>query len=127
MKEYSVLKSDKIPAAIGPYSAGIKTEHFVFTSGQLPVDPATGALIEGSIADMTCQSLRNIEAILEEAGSGMDKIVKTTIFLADMNDFAEVNAAYAQFFGETAPARSCVQVAKLPKEARIEVEATALC
>lgn len=127
MKEYKALQSDKIPAAIGPYSAGIKTEQFVFTSGQLPIDPATGALIEGSIAEMTVQSLRNVVAILEAAGSDLSKVVKTTIFLADLNDFAEVNAAYAAFFGKIAPARSCVQVAKLPKDARIEIEAIALC
>ena len=121
------IHTENAPAAIGPYSQAIQAGNTIYVSGQLPIDPATGALIEGPIAEMTVQSLRNVVAILEAAGSDLSKVVKTTIFLADLNDFAEVNAAYAAFFGKIAPARSCVQVAKLPKDARIEIEAIALC
>lgn len=119
------IVTDKAPAAIGPYSAGIVAGGFVFTSGQLPVDPATGSLCEGTISDMTRQSLKNVIAVLEAAGSSADKIVKTTVFVKDLADFAAINAAYAEFFPGTAPARSCVQVAALPKDARIEIEAVA--
>jgi len=120
------IVTDQAPAAIGPYSAGIRAGGFVFTSGQLAIDPATGMLVTGDIADMTRQCLKNILAILEAAGTGADKIVKTTIFLADLQDFAAVNEAYAAFFPGVAPARSCVQVARLPKDGRIEIEAIAV-
>ena len=120
------IVTDQAPAAIGPYSAGIRAGGFVFTSGQLPIDPATGMLVTGDIADMTRQCLKNILAILKAAGTGADKIVKTTIFLADLQDFAAVNEAYAAFFPGVAPARSCVQVARLPKDGRIEIEAIAV-
>ena len=97
----------------------------VFVSGQLPFVPATGALLEGSVGEMTVQSMKNIEAILAEAGCTLKDVVKTTIFLKDLNDFAEVNAAYATFFPENPPARACVQVAKLPRDAKVEIEAIA--
>ena len=121
-----VLSTKKAPAAIGPYSQGTACEgRMVFVSGQLPVVPETGALLEGSVGEMCAQSLRNIEAILAESGCTLADVVKTTIFLRDMGDFAEVNAAYAPFFPENAPARACVQVARLPKDAALEIEAIA--
>jgi 2-iminobutanoate/2-iminopropanoate deaminase len=120
------ITTPNAPAAIGPYSAGIAAGGFVFVSGQLPVDPGTGALCTGTIGDMTRQSLRNVIAVLEAAGSSADRIVKTTVFLADLGDFAAVNEAYAAFFEGEPPARSCVQVARLPRDARIEIEAIAV-
>ena len=120
------ITTPNAPAAIGPYSAGITAGSFVFVSGQLPVDPNSGALCTGTIADMTRQSLKNVIAVLEAAGSSAAKIVKTTVFLADLNDFAAMNEAYAAFFEGEPPARSCVQVARLPRDARIEIEAIAV-
>ena len=128
-KEYTMmnktLNTVNAPAAIGPYSQGVQCGNMVFVSGQLPFVPATGALLEGSVGEMTVQSMKNIEAILAEAGCTLKDVVKTTIFLKDLNDFAEVNAAYATFFPENPPARACVQVAKLPRDARVEIEAVA--
>ena len=120
------IATDKAPAAIGPYSAGIAAGQWVFTSGQIPIDPATGEFVPGDIAAQTKRSLQNVAAVLEAAGTDMNHVVKTTVFLADMADFAEVNRAYAAFFEETPPARSCVQVAALPKGARLEIEAIAV-
>ena len=113
------------PAAIGPYSQGIVAGNMVFVSGQLPIDPKTGEFAEGDVKALTTQSMKNVAAVLEAAGTSVDKIVKTTIFVADLADFAAVNEAYAAFFPETAPARSCVQVAAIPKNARLEIEAIA--
>ncbi|NLF20462.1 MAG: RidA family protein [Clostridiaceae bacterium] len=121
-----IVQTDKAPAAIGPYSQAIIIGDPVYTSGQLPLDPATGTM-PVAVADQARQSLRNIQAILEAAGSSMDKVVKTTVFLKDMNTFAEMNAACAEFFTEgTYPARSAVEVARLPKDAMLEIEAIAL-
>ncbi|MBQ2029077.1 MAG: RidA family protein [Clostridia bacterium] len=120
------ITTPNAPAAIGPYSAGITAGSFVFVSGQLPVDPNSGALCTGTIADMTRQSLKNVIAVLEAAGSSAAKIVKTTVFLTDLYDFAAMNEAYAAFFEGEPPARSCVQVARLPRDARIEIEAIAV-
>ncbi len=115
------------PAAIGPYSQGIEAAGLVFTSGQIPLDPATGAFPEGGIQAQTRQSLRNVQAVLFAAGSGMDKVIKTTVFLQSMDDFAAMNEVYAEFFAEGAlPARSAVAVASLPKGALVEIEAVAL-
>ena len=113
------------PAAIGPYSQGIEHNGIIYVSGQLPLDPVTGAFPEGDVAVLTKQSMNNISAILEEAGSSIDKILKTTIFVQDLADFETVNEAYGEFFGENAPARACVQVAALPKGAKLEIEAIA--
>lgn len=121
----NVLSTPNAPAAIGPYSQGIQAGSMVFVSGQLPIVPETGKLLEGTVGEQTKQSLRNIENVLKEAGCTMQDVVKTAIFLRDMNDFAEVNAAYATFFQENPPARSCVQVARLPKDADLEIEAIA--
>ena len=113
------------PAAIGPYSQAIEASGMVFVSGQLPIDPVTGAFAEGGIKELTCQSLTNMKAILAEAGLTMDNVVKTTVFLADMADFAEMNEVYASFFEGVCPARSAVAVKTLPKEARVEIECIA--
>lgn len=120
-----VVFTKKAPAAIGPYSQGIKAGRTVYSSGQLPVDPATGGMPDG-IRAQADQSLRNVKAVLEQAGAAMEDVVKTTVFLADMEDFAAVNEVYGQYFAGECPARSCVQVARLPKDARIEVEAIAV-
>ena len=113
------------PAAIGPYSQAIEANGMVFVSGQLPIDPATGAFAEGGIKELTRQSLTNMKAILAEAGLTMDNVVKTTVFLADMADFAEMNEVYTSFFEGVCPARSAVAVKTLPKEARVEIECIA--
>lgn len=120
-----ILSTNSAPAAIGPYSQGVEASGLIFTSGQLPIDPATGNFPDG-IEAQTRQSLTNLRAILETAGSGMDKILKTTVFLKDMEDFAAMNAVYAEFFGAGGyPARSAVQVARLPRDAMVEIEAIA--
>ena len=121
----TVIATTNAPAAIGPYSQGIKAGNLIITSGQLPIDPATGAFPEG-IEEQTRQSLKNVMAILAEAGASADNIIKTTVFLKDMNDFAAMNGVYATFFGEAAPARSAVQVARIPKDALVEIEAIAV-
>ena len=119
------LNTDKAPAAIGPYSQAIQVGNLVYTSGQIPIDPATGAFAEGGIKEQTRQSLTNVKAILEEAGLTMASVVKTTVFMADMNDFAEMNGVYAEFFAEPYPARSAVAVKTLPKGALVEIEVVA--
>ena len=121
----TVIASPDAPAAIGPYSQGIAGNGLVFGSGQLPVDPKTGAMPE-TIEAQARQSLTNLKAIIEASGSSLDKVVKTTCFLADIADFAAFNAVYAEFFPKDAPARSCFQVAAIPKNAKLEVEAIAL-
>ena len=120
-----VISTKKAPAAIGPYSQAIQVGNFVYTSGQIPIDPATGTFIEGGIKEQTRQSLTNVRAILEEAGLSMGNVVKTTVFLADMADFADMNAVYAEFFAESYPARSAVAVKSLPKGALVEIEVVA--
>lgn len=114
------------PAAIGPYSQAIEANGMVFVSGQLPIDPATGAFAEGGIKELTRQSLTNMRNILAEAGLTMDHVVKTTVFLAEMSDFAEMNEVYASFFAGVCPARSAVAVKSLPKDARVEIECIAV-
>ena len=119
------LVTSKAPAAIGPYSQGIDIGNLVFTSGQLPLNMDTGEM-ETEIKAATKASLSNVKAILAEAGLTMDNVIKTTVFISDMNNFAAMNEVYATFFGETAPARSCVEVARLPKDVLIEIEAVAV-
>ena len=121
-----VISTTKAPSAIGPYSQAIQVGNIVYTSGQLPIDPATGAFPEGGIKEQTRQSLLNVKAILEAAGMTMSNIVKTTVFMADMNDFADMNAVYAEFFEAPYPARSAVAVKTLPKGALVEIEVVAL-
>ena len=120
-----VLATEQAPAAIGPDSPGIAAGETVYVSGQLPLDPATGAFPEG-IAAQTAQSLKNIQAILAQQGMTLANVVKTTVFLADINDFAEMNKVYGEFFTQPYPARSAVQVAKLPKDAPLEIECIAV-
>ena len=120
-----VISTKKAPAAIGPYSQAIRVGNLVYTSGQIPIDPATGAFAEGGIKEQTRQSLNNVKAILEEEGLTMDNVVKTTVFMADMGDFAEMNGVYAEFFTEPYPARSAVAVKTLPKGALVEREVIA--
>lgn len=119
------ISTKKAPAAIGPYSQAIRVGNLVYTSGQIPIDPATGAFVEGGIKEQTRQSLTNVRAILAEAGLAMSDVVKTTVFMADMNDFAEMNGVYAEFFAEPYPARSAVAVKTLPKGALVEIEVVA--
>ena len=119
------ISTTKAPAAIGPYSQAIRVGNLVYTSGQIPIDPATGNFVEGGIKEQTRQSLTNIKAILEEAGLSMADVVKTTVFMADMNDFADMNSVYAEFFAEPYPARSAVAVKTLPKGALVEIEVVA--
>lgn len=120
------VKTEKAPKAIGPYSQGVVAGGFVFCSGQIPLDPASGELSTGPIEEQARQVLRNLGAVLSAAGSSFDQVVKTTIFLLDMNDFNKVNQVYAEFFKPPFPARSTVQVARLPRDARVEIEAVAL-
>ena len=119
------ISTTKAPGAIGPYSQAIEVGDFIYTSGQIPIDPTTGTFAEGGIKEHTRQSLQNIKAILEEAGSAMEKVIKTTVFLSDMNYFADMNSIYAEFFSEPYPARSAVAVKTLPKNALIEIEVVA--
>lgn len=119
------ISTNNAPAAIGPYSQAIEHAGTIYVSGQLPIDPATGAFPEGGIEAQTRQSLQNIRSILEEAGSGMDKVVKTTVFLADMGDFAAMNGVYAEFFSAPYPARCAFAVKALPKGAMVEIDCVA--
>lgn len=121
-----VIKTPNAPAAIGPYSVGISTGALLFTAGQIGLDPKTGQMVEGGVEAEARQALTNLKAILEAGGSGLEKVVKTTVFLKDMADFARVNAIYAEFFVENPPARSAVAVAALPKNALVEIEAIAM-
>ncbi len=126
MTERTVVRTDQAPGAIGPYSQAIIAGGLVFCSGQIPLDPANGQIIDGPIEVQTRRVLDNLTAVLAAAGSSMEQIVKTTIFLADMNDFAAVNTVYGEYFGAEPPARSTVQVARLPRDVRVEIEAIAL-
>ena len=120
-----IISTTKAPAAIGPYSQAVKVGNLIYTSGQLPIDAATGCFPEGGIKKQTRQSLTNVKSILEEAGVSMANVVKTTVFMADMNDFADMNSVYAEFFAEPYPARSAVAVKTLPKGALVEIEVVA--
>ena len=120
-----IVATEKAPKALGPYSQAIKAGGFVWCSGQIPIDPAVNAVTATTIEGQTRQALANLKAVLEAAGSGLDKVVKTTVFVSDLKDFAAMNAVYAEMFGATKPARSCVQVAGLPKGVKLEIEAVA--
>ena len=123
--EKEVITTDKAPKALGPYSAGIRVGNMVYTAGQVGIDPAIGDIVEGGIEAETRQVLINLQAVLNAAGSSLDWVVKTTVFLRDMNDFSKMNAVYAEFFTNKPPARSTVQVVALPKGAAVEIEAVA--
>ncbi len=119
------ISTDRAPKAIGPYSQGIAASGFLFLSGQIPLDPVTGDLVQGTVREEVTRVMENLKAILEAAGSGLDRVVRTTVFLTDLKDFAAMNEVYARYFGAHRPARSTVQVAALPKGARIEIDAIA--
>lgn len=122
----STINSEKAPEAIGPYSQAVSAGGFIFTSGQIPFNPATGALVEGDIRDQARQVFANLSAVLDAAGATFADVVKTTVFLRDMNDFAAMNEVYAAYFSGDFPARSCVQVARLPRDVGIEIEMVAV-
>lgn len=121
----SVISTSNAPAAIGPYSQAIKMGNLVYTSGQIPLNPATGQVVTGTAEVQTHQVLTNLKAVLEAAGTSFDKVIKTTVFIKDMNDFAAINTVYGSYFTATPPARSCVEVARLPKDVLVEIEAVA--
>jgi len=120
------ISTDNAPGAIGPYSQAVKTGNMVFCSGQIPIDPATGEFVSGDVAEQTRQVLKNLSAVLEAAGTDLNNVVKTTVFLADMNDFTAMNEVYAEFFSENKPARATVQAARLPRDARVEIDCIAV-
>ncbi|MGI6485933.1 MAG: RidA family protein [Thermoanaerobacterales bacterium] len=117
-----VISTEKAPAAIGPYSQAVKSGGFLFASGQIPLNPATGKIVDGGIQEQTKQVLENVQGLLESLGASMDNIVKTTLFIADMDDFATINDIYSGYFKNSPPARSCVEVSRLPKDVKIEME-----
>ncbi|MGF1679482.1 MAG: RidA family protein [Candidatus Methylacidiphilales bacterium] len=126
MEHRSEIIAEKAPAAIGPYSMAVSTGSLLFTSGQIPISPATGELVDGGIKEQAHQVLENLKAVLESGGADFSTVLKTTVFMTDLTDFAEMNAVYSSFFGTTKPARSTIQVAALPKGARVEIEAVAM-
>ena len=121
-----IIQTEQAPKAIGPYSQAIKSNGFVFASGQIPINPETGEFVVGGITEQTEQVIKNLSRVLEAAGSGLNRIVKTTVFLADMEEFAAMNEVYGKFFSEEPPARATVEAARLPRDARVEIEAIAL-
>jgi 2-iminobutanoate/2-iminopropanoate deaminase len=121
-----IIQTEQAPKAIGPYSQAIKSNGFVFASGQIPIIPETGEFVAGGIAEQTEQVIKNLSRVLEAAGSGLDRVVKTTVFLADMNEFAAMNEVYGKFFSAEPPARATVEASGLPRGARVEIEAIAL-
>ncbi|MCR3955431.1 MAG: Rid family detoxifying hydrolase [Gudongella sp.] len=122
----TTIATEKAPAAVGPYSQGIKAGDFVYTSGQLPIDPETGQLVQDDIQEATRVALGNVKAVLEQGGASLETVVKVTVFVKDMNNFGAINEVYAEFFTDHKPARSLVEVARLPKDGVIEIEAVAI-
>lgn len=122
-----VVSTANAPAALGPYSQALKVNGFIYCSGQIPINPASGAVEAVSIEDQTRQAITNLKNVLEAAGSSLANVIKTTVFIKDMNDFVALNGVYAEMFGDTKPARSCVEVARLPKDVKVEIEAIAVC
>ena len=120
------IQTDRAPQAIGPYSQAIKANGFIFASGQIPLDPATMRIVEGGVEEQTGRVLENLKSVLEAAGSSLDRVVKTTVYLADMGEFAAMNEIYARYFGATKPARATVQVARLPRDVKVEIDVVAL-
>ena len=120
------VSTESAPKALGPYSQALKVNGFVYCSGQIPINPATNAIEAETIEDQTRQVITNLKNVLEAAGTSLSAVVKTTVFIKDMNDFAALNGVYAEMFGETKPARSCVEVARLPKDVKVEIEAVAV-
>ena len=126
MHKKNIITTDQAPKAIGPYSAAVSTGHLVFTAGQLGIDPSTSKLVDGGIQPQTRQALTNLTAVLEAAGSSLEQVIKTTVFLKDISEFGQMNEVYGTFFTENFPARSAIQVAALPLGASVEIEAIAL-
>ena len=124
--KHQVIHTDKAPKAIGPYSQAVKAGNMLFVSGQVPFVPETMEIVEGDVKAQTAQSLKNVQAILAEAGLDFSHVVKTTVFIKDMNEFAAINEVYAEYFGENKPARACVEVARLPKDVKVEIEVIAV-
>ena len=124
--EHQVIHTDNAPKAIGPYSQAVKAGNMLFVSGQVPFVPETMEIVEGDVKAQTAQSLKNVQAILAEAGLDFSHVVKSTVFIKDMNEFAQINEVYAEFFGENKPARACVEVARLPKDVKVEIEVIAI-
>ena len=122
----NVISTDKAPAAIGPYSQAIEVNGMIYTSGMIPIDPSTGELVTGSVEAQAEQAISNLEALLAASGSSIEKVVKTVVFISNMDDFGKINEVYAKHFKEPYPPRSCVQVARLPKDVAIEIEAVAV-
>lgn len=123
---FEIISTDKAPAAIGPYSQAVKVGNFVYTSGAIPVDPKSGEVVAGGVAEQAQQAIKNLAAVLAGAGTGLEKVIKTTVFIKTMNDFAVINEVYKKFFTSDFPARSCVEVARLPKDVLIEIECVAV-
>ena len=121
-----IINTTEAPSAIGPYSQAVQAGELLFVSGQIPIDPASGELVQGGVEAETRQVLNNLKAILEAAGSSLEKVVKATLFIADMNEFGTINEIYAEYFQAAPPARACVEVARLPRDVQIEIEAVAL-
>ena len=124
--KHEVIHTNNAPAAVGPYSQAIKAGNLLFLSGQVPLDPETMTVVEGGIKEQATRSLTNIKNVLAEAGADFSNVVKTTVFIKDMNEFNDLNEVYAEFFGENKPARSCVEVARLPKDVKVEIELIAV-
>ena len=124
--KHQVIHTDNAPKAIGPYSQAVKAWNMLFVSGQVPFVPETMEIVEGDVKAQTAQSLKNVQAILAEAGLDFSHVVKSTVFIKDMNEFAQINEVYAEFFGENKPARACVEVARLPKDVKVEIEVIAI-
>lgn len=124
MKE--TISTENAPGAIGPYSQAVRAGNMIFCSGQIPIDPATGEFVSSDVAEQTRQVLKNLSAVLEAAGTDLNNVVKTTVFLADMNDFTAMNEVYAEFFSDNKPARATVQAARLPRDARVEIDCIAV-
>ena len=121
-----IISTENAPSAIGPYSQAVKAENMIFVSGQIPINPETSEFVSDDVTEQAEQVLKNLQAVLEAAGSSLNNVVKTTVFLADMNDFMAMNEVYSKFFSENKPARATVQAARLPKDARVEIECIAL-
>jgi len=124
--KHEVIHTDNAPAAIGPYSQAVKAGNLLFVSGQVPFVPETMEIVEGDVKAQTRQSLSNVEAILKEAGADFSNVVKSTVFISDMNEFTQINEVYSEFFGENKPARACVEVARLPRDVKVEIEVIAV-
>lgn len=124
--ELKVIHTDKAPAAVGPYSQAVAAGNILFVSGQIPMNPATGELVKGSIEDETRQCLENAKAILAEAGTSLEKVIKATVFIKDMDQFGKINGVYAEYFNTHKPARACVEVARLPMDVNVEIEMIAM-